>query len=413
MMNNRIILAGLLGLAFAACQSGKQQENIDEVPVIETGGVRPMPNEWRDKDTGHKIIKLSRREGGGRSFYFHNNPFIKQQRDEGDLMIFYGKVDSLNQLFSLNLKTFALEQLTSHDNQIRGEIVAPKNRKVFYQSNDSVFATHVDSKETELVFVFPEDFKSGITTINADETLLAGSHASPLKDEIYKNNPEKKDYFTLIFEARIPHTLYTLDIHTKELKKLYGENAWLNHIQFSPTDPNLLMYCHEGPWHLLNRIWTINLTTGDTTLIHKRTMDMEIAGHEFFGRDGKVIWFDLQKPKGETFYLAGKNLETGAFTTYAMKRDEWSIHFNISPDLTHFAGDGGDSTQVAHARNGRWIYLFTPSGDSLQSEKLVNMQHHGYRPLEPNVHFSPDGKYIIFRSDFDGETNIYAVEIAR
>jgi len=32
--------------------------------------------------------------------------------------------------------------------------------------------------------------------------------------------------------------------------------AWLNHLQFSPIDPNLLLYCHEGTWHEVERVWT-------------------------------------------------------------------------------------------------------------------------------------------------------------
>ena len=75
-----------------------------------------------------------------------------------------------------------------------------------------------------------------------------------------------------------------------------------------------------------------------------------------------------------------------------------------------FAGDGGDDGQVAHAKNGRWIYHFTPKGDQLISEKLVNMKNHNYK-LEPNVHFSPDGKWIIFRANFEGNSQIYAVAI--
>ena len=75
-----------------------------------------------------------------------------------------------------------------------------------------------------------------------------------------------------------------------------------------------------------------------------------------------------------------------------------------------FAGDGGDSSQVAHAKDGMWIYLFKTDGDSLKSEKLVNMKYHDYK-LEPNVHFSPDGKWIIFRANFEGHSDIYAVEI--
>ena len=137
---------------------------------------------------------------------------------------------------------------------------------------------------------------------------------------------------------------------------------------------------------------------------------MEIAGHEWFAPDGKTIWFDLQLPKGETFFVAGADLKTGIEKRYAVTRDEWSIHFNISPDQQLFCGDGGNEGQVARAKDGMWIYLFTPDADKFKSEKLVNMKHHNYR-LEPNVHFSPDGKWIIFRANFEGVENVYAVEI--
>ena len=80
--------------------------------------------------------------------------------------------------------------------------------------------------------------------------------------------------------------------------------------------------------------------------------------------------------------------------------------------LQLFCGDGGNEGQVARAKDGMWIYLFTPVGDTLRSEKLVNMKHHNYR-LEPNVHFSPDGKWIIFRANFEGVENVYAVKLRR
>jgi oligogalacturonide lyase len=117
----------------------------------------------------------------------------------------------------------------------------------------------------------------------------------------------------------------------------------------------------------------------------------------------------LQMPRSVTFYVAGVDVKSGAEKRYALTRDEWSIHFNTSPDQKLFAGDGGDSGQVAKAKNGRWIYLFTPAGDSLRSERLVEMKNHNYK-LEPNVHFSPDGKWIIFRANFEGHTDVYAVD---
>ena len=392
-------------------------------PTMETGGQK-MPDQWIDKTTGHKVIRLTRRAGNNMSFYFHNNPFV------GDKMIFYGtdylntsKNDSVKQetgnipannkqLYSVDLKTLKVDQLTYQTSAMNGEIVAHNHRLVYYQVKDSVFSTNIDTKATKLVYVFPSDFQAGITTLNSDETLLAGAWSSDKEKEILKNNPNKSSFFDLIYEAREPRTLFTINVKTGELKKLFTDSAWLNHVQFSSTDPKVLMFCHEGPWHKVDRIWTININTKQVRLMHKRTMNMEIAGHESFSPDGKTIWFDLQQPRSITFYVAGVDLKNLSEKKYAITRDEWSIHFTISPDEKSFAGDGGDPGQVAKAKNGEWIYFFTPKGDSLKAERLVNMKNHNYK-LEPNVHFSPDGKWIIFRANFEGHTDVYAVEIKK
>lgn len=391
--------------------------------VMETGG-QIMPDEWIDKSTGHKVINLTRRTGNNYSFYFHNNPFI------GNKMIFYGtdflntskndsvKVEISNvttgnkQIYSVDLETLKIEQITNQRSDMNGEIVAPKNKLVYYQIKDSVFATHVETKQTKLVYVFPADFKASITTVNADETLLAGAWSSDAEKEIFRKNPNKSSYFNLIYEAKLPRTLFTIDIKTGELIKLFSDSAWLNHVQFSSIDPNLLMFCHEGPWHKVDRIWTINIKTKEIKKVHTRTMDMEIFGHEWFAPDGKTIWFDLQQPRSVTFFVSGTDVKTGAEKKYSLKRDEWSIHFNIASDQKLFCGDGGDPGQVAKAKDGMWIYLFTPSGDSLISKRLVNMKNHNYK-TEPNVHFSPDGKWVIFRATFEGHTDVYAVEVKR
>jgi len=65
---------------------------------------------------------------------------------------------------------------------------------------------------------------------------------------------------------------------------------------------------------------------------------MEIAGHEFWGLDGKTIWYDWQPPKGEDFFLASYNLETHRRQAFHMQRNEWSIHFNLTQDLDIFTG---------------------------------------------------------------------------
>src|SRR4051812_1781819 len=366
-----------------------------------------IPTEWTDPSTGYKVIRLTRRQGPNLSFYFHNNPFVLAKSDEGDQMLFNGRTDDGMQLFSLNLKTLKARQLTERARGVRGEILAPKLRQAFYQSANEIYALDVDSGAERLVATLPDELRGGISTINADGTLLAGTH-SPGRREILQKFPKKGDYFDRIFEANLPSQLFMLDLRTGKTRVVHEEVAWLNHLQFSPTDTNLLMYCHEGPWHKLHRIWLIDIATKEIQKIHERTVDREIAGHEFWAPDGKTIWFDLQVPRGETFFLAGYNLASKHETRYSLTRNEWSVHYNISPNQTLFCGDGGATNSVAHADNGKWIYLFKPDGDKLRGTRLVNLQNHDYQ-LEPNAHFSPDGRQIIFRSNMHGVAQIYVV----
>jgi oligogalacturonide lyase len=138
----------------------------------------------------------------------------------------------------------------------------------------------------------------------------------------------------------------------------------------------------------------------------------EIFGHEFWSHDGKTIWYDLQTPKSKVFWLAGHVIATGQKIRYRVEREHWSVHFNASRSGRLFAGDGGGPESVAAPGNGQWIYLFTPRGDRLQVERLVNLANHSYR-LEPNVTFTPDDKWIVFRSNMHGATHVYAVEVRK
>lgn len=414
---------------------------------------QPLPRTWVDKDTGHRIIRLTN-EPGSESTYFNVNPFSP----DGKLMM-YTAPDGIHVLNLVTRKTKLLvanppipaaaknQRFARFIYGVHAIVVGHKTPSVFYTEFDP--ATHTSTlykanmytgKITTLVHL-----KRGerIITINADETLGAGAMVvGPRAHAPYgfrQANPKhritraqsKGEMMERRLASHLPMVLYTVDLRpgpdNGKIKVLLHSTAWLNHLQFSPTDPDLLLYCHEGPWQKVNRIWVIHTDGTHNTMIHKRTMAMEIAGHEFWGKDGETVWYDWQYPKGQVFYLAGYNLETGRRVAYHMSRNDWSIHFNVNQGATLFAGDGGDPGQVAHAKDGEWIELFHPEMIPLKgalnqpgywqpgvfvAEHLVNMAHHNYR-LEPNVHFSPDGKMIIFRSNMFGPTYVFGVEIAK
>ncbi len=373
-------------------------------PAAAWGADRDPPAEWVEPLTGHRVVRLSR-DPGTSSLYFHQNAYT----ESGDKLL----VTNRKGLATINLKTRQTEQVVEG---FAGQVVVgKKSRQVYYVRGGVVYATHLDTKATRVVAKLPPEVRRGSgLAVNADETLLAGSYVEPAKGAgAQAPRPAARGGgLEARWAARLPMRLYTMAVKTGDVKTFHPCTDWLNHVQFSPTDPTLLMFCHEGPWHKVDRIWTIRADGTGLTKVHTRTMDMEIAGHEFFSPDGKVIWYDLQTPKGKEFWLAGHVLATGELIKYKVEREHWSVHYNAAPDGKHFAGDGGGPHSVAAPGNGQWVYLFTPDGGKLRAERLVDLSEHDYQ-LEPNVTFTPDGKWVVFRSNMHGPTHVYAVEVEK
>jgi oligogalacturonide lyase len=234
-----------------------------------------------------------------------------------------------------------------------------------------------------------------------------------------------------IVTAQNPQCLFTLNVKTGEVKKFGYAYAWLNHLQFSPTDPNMLMFCHEGTWHEVIRVWTINVAAEKPVAVamHQRAMDMEIWGHEWWAPDGQSVGFDLQLPRSVDFFIgnvalardAAGNPAPGKETKYHLDKNWWGIHFAMNKEGTVYASDGGDPAQVSFALDGEWINLLRVKPDGgIDREKLVNMSKHNYvtsasQPgntgVEPNATFTPDGKYVVFCGNFSGAKQVYAVEV--
>ena len=369
------------------------------------------PREWVEPATGHRVVRLSD-EPGTASLYFHQNPYTAT----GDKIV----VTTTTGLATIDLQTRTIAALAPG----RGGklVVGRKTRQAYYVVGDTAYAADLDTRVVREIKTDPRLRTGSGFGISADETLLAGSYVeeggqAPDAPATAPSNPllipeAQEASLEARWLARRPMALYTLNVKTGELKTIYRSTDWLNHVQMSPTDPALIMYCHEGPWHKVDRIWTIRTDGSQRQLMHGRTMDMEIAGHEFFSADGKTIWYDLQTPKSQVFWLAGVEIATGKRTRYSVEREHWSVHFNQSPDGTMFAGDGGGPNSVAAPGNGQWIYLFRPANGKLVAEKLVDLAKHNYR-LEPNVTFTPDGKRIVFRSNMHGDTHVYAVDVAK
>lgn len=401
--------------------------------LAETGNPEP-PRTWVDKDTGHRVWRLTT-EPGSSSLYFNYNAFTP----DGQWMA-YTAPDGVR---ALNLASRSSVLLASHAGRKKARLISAgrKTSSAFISqqgenNEELLLAVDVPSGKVINRLVLEPGMK--IDSINADETLAAGTFERDRSQDadgkvhvVYPGTviqaTGKGELMQKRSESRIPMSLFTVDLKSAAVREVLRSDDWLNHLQFSPVDPMLLMYCHEGFWQNVDRIWTIRADGTEKKLVHRRTMLMEIAGHEFWSDDGQTIWYDWQFPKGVHFFLAGANVASARREAFPIERDNWGIHFNSSRDSSIFVSDGGDRGQVARAEDGRWISLFRRNHDgatgaanqndfwqysTLAAERLVNMKAHNYR-LEPNVRLTPDHKLAIFRSNMFGPSYVFGVELAK
>lgn len=400
------------------------------------------PTSWIDPDTGHRVVRITT-EPGSASLYFNDNSCTP----DGKSMVYTAG----GGISIVDLATFKTRSLVPAPARVI--VVGRKTPTVYYtrssadRATSTLYATNIDTGDTRKIADLPR--RASISSINADETLGAGvfdegtESAAPRANApmatVSQQEAAKRGQVldaavskVLMMDARLaerrPMTMFTLDLRTGATKNIMEHSPdWLNHLQFSPTDPTLLMYCHEGTWWKVDRIWTIRTDGTQNTLIHKRTMGLEAAGHEFWSPDGKTIWYEIRFPWGVDHFTGGYNVETGERTWYHVELNAWSIHYSQTADGKLFCGDGGSNTVVewASAEN-EWIYLFRPEllndsgslGEKLvrpgvfHPERLVSLHKNKYT-LEPNAFFTPDQKHVIFRSNMFGPTYVFAVEVAK
>ena len=269
------------------------------------------PAPTTDPTTGHRIVRVDDRPGAY-ALYFNYNPFTP----DGKRMV-YLTPEGIRVADTTDWTT----RLVLKEKIDRLLFVGNRSATAYYTTNPS------GSTEKEAASIlWSVDLESGkrrriadlpggrIESINADDTLLAGHReleppppaiAAQGKRDPKTGSPAysgtgpdgkplsfaaaKERWMEDRLAAGVPMEIFAIDIRTGERRTITRSKDWLNHVQFSPKDPGLLMYCHEGPWQRVDRIWTIRIDGSARTKIHQRTMRGEIAGHEYWAPDGRTI----------------------------------------------------------------------------------------------------------------------------
>lgn len=370
--------------------------------------------EWIDKETGHRV-KIASGDSYTQLPYFTSNIFSA----DGKYFVYL----SPDGIQTVNLPNFKNDILVPFKNGAL-QIVefGKKTSRLYYmlQEGERQYLESIDIYTKKIIRHAPFPKNYVVMSINADETLALGlSEDMRAKGKKYNG---KADKIYTRYKENVPMTLFTINLANGNIKDIYLSTDWLSHPQFSPTDPTLIMYSLEGPWHLVDRIWLIDSNGKNNRLVHKRTKDMEIAGHEFWSADGKSVIYDWQNPKGENIYIASYDIATQKRTAVDVTKGHCSVHYNTTENNSVLIGDGTRVSAVPCAAASTFIYRYKSAdpksfnangiGETL-IEPLVDLAGHNYAQLEPNSRTTKDGNWVIFMSDMFGTPKIFAVNMKK
>jgi oligogalacturonide lyase len=185
---------------------------------------------------------------------------------------------------------------------------------------------------------------------------------------------------------------------------LHEEDWLITHVNASPTDPDLCVFCHEGPWlEIRQRIWGLRVSGGAPWPVVPRDPDWGV-GHEYWLADGRTVGFHARQREGDWRHAAGFADVVGGAVW--MAELALPTHHAVARDRDLLILDGTRAT-------GGWLLAVPREGDRWGGPRVLcahdASRHHHRAHVHPRL--SRDGRQVVFTSDRRGTSDACLVPV--
>lgn len=361
--------------------------------------------EWRtatDVRTGVEVRQLTNYRGNSYHLYFTQPGWYRGGRS---LLFGSDRANDTN-LFGIDLASGEITQLTDYRSpplprggSFHGASVNPCRDEVYFWHERDLMALDLVSLEERTLCRAPDGLKVGNTNVTADGEWVCTGLQEDLSDRFPIDLGHGYVGFREVWEARPLCKVVKVSTRTGELHEVFEDRVWIGHVNTSPRRPEMLTFCHEGPWNLVDqRMWGLDHTSGRVWALRPQD-PAERVGHEYWLDDGDHVGYQGWDTNGEHFY--------GAIRYDNEERIEapfphGSMHFH-SNRLDVIVGDG--------SRTSPDLLLWRFRDGRFEGPKLILSHRCSFHSQDVHVHprFSPDGRNIIYASDAGGYGNVYAL----
>ena len=371
--------------------------------------IRSEIKEYKDSRTGARIRRLTGDGSNNVHPYFTGWSNIGE---DSNRIIFRSDRSGMYQYYMLEISTSKLIQLTSGEN-IRSGVVA-KGGQLFYFQGLVLRSVNIDTLKDRELYKVPEGYSPTGPTCTEDGKFIAFSYVeqtnlSTQTGRIYSTMHERYYQF--------PHSvIMRVNSENGEAVAVWGEKTNANHVNIHPTDPDIILFAHEGgSTCVMQRMWVVNYRDKQMRqaipLYPQRKGESVV--HEYFTLQGDVgTQYTLQSERGTEQFNLFLRPDNTWIRQYRFPGSGRPGHISSNSDNTLIIGDGAYIGGPEDKEGRNFLGLMTHENGLVKARRLA---WHGSSWLTQNSHphprFSTDDKWVIYNSDAEKCDNVYMVEV--
>jgi len=421
LVNRRLFLAqaGALGGAAMSLAGPNRLMAADSQPAAGSAApraegrgrvqqVRDEIKEYKDPKTGARVRRLTGDGSSNVHPYFTSWAFVG---DAADHTIFASNRSGTYQWYLLDIPAGRLVQLTAGEKLSPNMACVARSGRLFYFDGLALRSVTTETLEDRELYRVPAGFRPALPTCTADGRYVAFAYCqettlSTETGRIYSTMHER--YY------QHPHSVVMrVDTDSGEAVAAWGEATWISHVLIHPTQPHLILFCHEGGGTCVKqRMWTVDLD--DKQMRQALPLYPQRPGescvHEYFTQQGDVgFQYSLDRGDVREEYNAFVRPD-GTWVRQYLFSGARPGHIQSNSDNSLVVGDrahlGPDDKE-----GGQYLGLMTHVNGRVQLRRLA---WHGtsWRTQASHGHpsFSPDDRWVVYNSDAEKCDNVYMAD---
>jgi len=365
-----------------------------------------MPSEARtytDSQTGASVRQLTDWRAHSHHLYFTNDGLW----DAGRRLLIASERNNGRNLYSVDLAGGDMTQLTDFPPGAAPSLLTtfanPARSEAYFVADGRIVALDLNERTQRELFRAPQGFLCGNLSVTADGQTICHVIRQDLSARIRTDLQHGYVGFVETFEARPHCVVLGIPAAGGPPRVLHEDDCWIGHVNTSPTMPDRLTFCHEGPWNRLQRLWGLDIATGEAEPLRPQKPP-EAIGHEYWFADGRRVgyhgWLDEKRPVWGFVSFDGSG------------RREWplgcrSMHFH-SIDETLFVGDGGKDIP--------YLLLWRLREGNVEGPRRLATHRGSFHTqilhVHPRMFRDADGRLrVLYTADHNGYGNVFLVDV--